>query len=226
MSDIRKVAVLGTGVLGSQIAFQTAYSGFDVVAYDISEEALEQARARLAALVETYTNEVSGAAGGKAAGALKRIALLSDLGAAVADADLVIEAVPEVLSIKQALYEKLAGLAPDRTIFATNSSTLLPSDLKAYTGRPDRFLALHFANSIWKFNTAEVMGTDDTDPAVFDALIAFASAIVGAPGTVETDTIQRLPVAALSPCVNSCANVADACAAGRNSRRPSSTFTG
>ncbi len=155
MSDIRKVAVLGTGVLGSQIAFQTAYSGFDVVAYDISEEALEQARARLAALVETYTNEVSGAAGGKAAGALKRIALLSDLGAAVADADLVIEAVPEVLSIKQALYEKLAGLAPDRTIFATNSSTLLPSDLKAYTGRPDRFLALHFANSIWKFNTAE-----------------------------------------------------------------------
>ncbi|MBL7373391.1 3-hydroxyacyl-CoA dehydrogenase, partial [Escherichia coli] len=83
-------------------------------------------------LVETYTNEVSGAAGGKAAGALKRIALLSDLGAAVADADLVIEAVPEVLSIKQALYEKLAGLAPDRTIFATNSSTLLPSDLKAY----------------------------------------------------------------------------------------------
>ena len=105
MSDIRKVAVLGTGVLGSQIAFQTAYSGFDVVAYDISEEALEQARARLAALVETYTNEVSGAAGGKAAGALKRIALLSDLGAAVADADLVIEAVPEVLSIKQALYE-------------------------------------------------------------------------------------------------------------------------
>eukprot|EP01137_Pigoraptor_chileana_P006527 Opistho-2@50994 len=139
MSDIRKVAVLGTGVLGSQIAFQTAYSGFDVVAYDISEEALEQARARLAALVETYTNEVSGTAGGKAAGALKRIALLSDLGAAVADADLVIEAVPEVLSIKQALYEKLAGLAPDRTIFATNSSTLLPSDLKAFTGRPDRF---------------------------------------------------------------------------------------
>ena len=56
MSDMRKVAVLGTGVLGSQIAFQTAYSGFDVVAYDISEEALEQARARLAALVETYTN--------------------------------------------------------------------------------------------------------------------------------------------------------------------------
>mgnify|MGYP002651910444 CR=1 FL=1 len=208
MSDIRKVAVLGTGVLGSQIAFQTAYSGFDVVAYDISEEALEQARARLAALVETYTNEVSGAAGGKAAGALKRIALLSDLGAAVADADLVIEAVPEVLSIKQALYEKLAGLAPDRTIFATNSSTLLPSDLKAYTGRPDRFLALHFANSIWKFNTAEVMGTDDTDPAVFDALIAFASAIGMVPIPVRKEKAGYVLNSLLVPLLNAAADLA------------------
>ena len=177
MSDIRKVAVLGTGVLGSQIAFQTAYSGFDVTAYDTSEEALEQARQRFAMLVETYGKEVAGAADGKAAESLQRITLSADLGSAVADADLVIEAVPELLSIKQALYEKLAGLAPERAIFATNSSTLLPSDLKAFTGRPDRFLALHFANSIWKFNTAEVMGADDTDPAVFDALIAFASAI-------------------------------------------------
>ena len=64
MSDIRKVAVLDTGVLGSQIAFQTAYSGFDVVAYDISEEALEQARQRFAMLVETYGKEVAGAAVG------------------------------------------------------------------------------------------------------------------------------------------------------------------
>ena len=167
-----------------------------------------QARARLAALVETYTNEVSGAAGGKAAGALKRIALLSDLGAAVADADLVIEAVPEVLSIKQALYEKLAGLAPDRTIFATNSSTLLPSDLKAYTGRPDRFLALHFANSIWKFNTAEVMGTDDTDPAVFDALIAFASAIGMVPIPVRKEKAGYVLNSLLVPLLNAAADLA------------------
>ena len=208
MTDIRKVAVLGTGVLGSQIAFQTAYSGFDVTAYDISDDALEQARRRFATLVETYDREVPGAAGGKSADTMQRITLSTDLGAAVADADLVIEAVPEVLDIKQALYGKLAGLAPDRTIFATNSSTLLPSDLKAFTGRPDRFLALHFANSIWKFNTAEVMGTADTDPAVFDAVIAFASAIGMVPIPVHKEKAGYVLNSLLVPFLNAAADLA------------------
>ena len=67
MTDIRKVTVLGTGVLGAQIAFQTAWSGFEVTAYDISKEALDQARQRFAGLVVTYEAEVKDAAGGKAA---------------------------------------------------------------------------------------------------------------------------------------------------------------
>jgi 3-hydroxybutyryl-CoA dehydrogenase len=62
-------------------------------------------------------------------------------------------------------------------VFATNSSTLLPSQLSAATGRPDRFLALHFANHIWRQNTAEVMGSPETDPAVFDRVLAFATEI-------------------------------------------------
>lgn len=66
--------------------------------------------------------------------------------------------------------------ASDRTIFATNSSTLLQSDLKDATGRPDRFLALHFANHVWTNNTAEIMGTPDTDPAVYQAVVAYAKA--------------------------------------------------
>lgn len=208
MTDIRKVAVLGTGVLGSQIAFQTAFSGFAVTSYDISEEALTHARERFAGLVQTYEKDVPGAAGGKAAHAFKRITLSSDLAAAVADADLVIEAVPEVLKIKQALYANLAHLAPEKTIFATNSSTLLPSDLKSSTGRPDRFLALHFANSIWKFNTAEVMGTDETDPAVFDRLIEFASAIGMVPIPVHKEKAGYVLNSLLVPFLNAAASLA------------------
>ncbi|AGP30276.1 3-hydroxybutyryl-CoA dehydrogenase [Corynebacterium terpenotabidum Y-11] len=178
MSGITNVTVLGTGVLGSQIAYQTAYSGFSVTAYDIDDNALGQARTRFADLVETYKKDaVPGAAEGRADEALTRIRLSADLADAVRDADLVIEAVPEVLSIKQETYGKLGKVAPEKTIFATNSSTLLPSDLKAFTGRPARFLALHFANRVWKFNTAEVMGTADTDPAVVDEVIAFAGEI-------------------------------------------------
>jgi 3-hydroxyacyl-CoA dehydrogenase len=175
--QIRKVAVLGTGVLGSQIAFQAAFSGFDVTAYDINDDAIAGARKRLAELAATYRDGVTGATGGKAEQAESAITLTTDLATAVKDADLVIEAVPEVLSIKQETYQRLGELAPERTIFATNSSTLLPSDIKDFTGRPDRFLALHFANQVWKYNTAEVMGTAETNPDVYQAVVDFADAI-------------------------------------------------
>ena len=174
---ISTVVVLGAGVLGAQIAFQSAFKGFAVVAYDINDAALAAARQRFDELVTTYTEEVPDAKDGAAQAALGRLVLTSDLGQAVADADLVIEAIPEVLSLKQQTYEKLNKLAPARTIFATNSSTMLPSDLKDFTGRPDRFLALHFANRVWQFNTAEVMGTDQTDPTVFRQVVEFAQAI-------------------------------------------------
>ncbi|MFE7799636.1 3-hydroxyacyl-CoA dehydrogenase [Nocardia sp. NPDC057440] len=175
--EIRRVTVLGTGVLGSQIAFQTAFKGFDVTAYDISDDALTAARDRFDKLAATYGEEVAGAADGTAEQAAAEIVLTADLAAAVRDADLVIEAVPEVLTIKQEIYKQLGELAPDRTIFATNSSTLLPSDIKDFTGRPDKFLALHFANLVWKYNTAEIMGTPETDPEVFHAVVDFAAAI-------------------------------------------------
>ncbi|UYO97889.1 3-hydroxyacyl-CoA dehydrogenase [Microbacterium sp. M28] len=178
MTDITNVTVLGTGVLGSQIAFQTAYSGFQVTAYDISDEALAKAKERFLHLVQTYRADgVEGAAEGKGEQALERIRYSADLADAVADADLVIEAVPEVLEIKQQTYEKLAAVAPEKTIFASNSSTLPLSALKDYTGRPTRFIGLHFANQVWKFNTGEVMATTDTDPVVFDTLIEFAAEI-------------------------------------------------
>ena len=208
MTEIRKVAVLGTGVLGSQIAFQSAYAGFEVVAYDINDESLQKARLRLAALVETYRKEVTGAADLQA-DTMGRIILTSDLAAAVADADLVIEAVPEVLAIKQALYEKLARLAPSDTILATNSSTLLPSDLKDFTGRPDRFLALHFANNIWKFNTAEVMGTPETDPAVFDTILKFASDIGMVPIPIRREKAGYVLNSLLVPLLNAAAELAE-----------------
>jgi 3-hydroxybutyryl-CoA dehydrogenase len=169
MTDISKVTVLGTGVLGSQIAFQTAYSGFDVVAYDIGEEALAQARLRLTGLVETYRKEVAGAAGGKADDALKRISLSSDLAASVADADLVIEAVPKCWRSSRrstGSWRSSHRPGPSSPPIARHCS----QRTKTFTGRPDRFLALHFATSIWKFNTAEVMGTPDTDPSVFEAV--------------------------------------------------------
>jgi len=172
---LKNITVLGTGVLGSQIAFQTAFSGFDVVAWDVDDAALDAARVRFRKLADRYIREdFQGSAGGKAEAALGRLRYTADLADAVADADLVIEAVPEQLELKRGIYERLGAVAPAKTIFATNSSTLLPSKLMDATGRPDRFLALHFANEIWKFNVGEVMGTSLTSQASYDTVVEFA----------------------------------------------------
>ena len=100
-----------------------------------------------------------------------------DMAAAVADADLVIESMAEDPKAKVAFYERLAPLLPAKTVIATNSSTLLPSQFAKCSGRPGKYVALHFANSIWKNNTAEVMGHDGTDQPVFDAMCEFANQI-------------------------------------------------
>lgn len=100
-----------------------------------------------------------------------------DLKKAIAGADLVIESMAENADDKIAFYKKLAPVLPEKTIVVTNSSTLLPSRFAKYTGRADRYLALHFANSIWKNNTAEIMAQPKTSPAAFDAVMAFAAQI-------------------------------------------------
>ena len=100
-----------------------------------------------------------------------------DLAKAVADADVVIEAMAEEPKAKIAIYQDLKDVLPEKTVLLTNSSTLLPSMFAAYTGRPAKYLALHFANTIWKNNTAEVMGHPGTDPEIYKETVKFADEI-------------------------------------------------
>jgi len=174
--NFKHIAVAGSGVLGSQIAYQTAFKGFQASVYDINDQALERAKERIAELRPHYRQDL-GATQEETDEAFDRISFHSDLAQAVAEADLVIEAVPEVVSIKTEFYAKLGQAAPAKTVFATNSSTLLPSQFADATGRPERFLALHFANEIWKNNTAEIMKHPGTDMQVFQDVIDFAKAI-------------------------------------------------
>lgn len=174
---MQNVTVLGTGVLGSQIILQAAYSGKDVVAYDLSDDALAALPERWAYLRPLYLRDVPDATAEKLDAAVARIRATSDLADAVRDADLVIEAVPERVDVKRDIWTKVGALAPTKTIFATNSSTLLPSAIADASGRPGHFLALHFANEVWKFNTGEVMGHAGTDPDAFEAVAGFAAEI-------------------------------------------------
>lgn len=100
-----------------------------------------------------------------------------DLAKALADADIVIESMSEDPQAKIDVYEQMKDLLSEKTILVTNSSTLLPSTFAEHTGRPAKYCALHFANTIWKNNTAEVMGHPGTDPEVYKQVVAFAADI-------------------------------------------------
>jgi 3-hydroxyacyl-CoA dehydrogenase len=174
--NYKNITVAGSGVLGSQIAYQTAFHGFQVSVYDINDEALDLAKERIKKLKPRYQEDLK-ATREEVDDAYDRLSFHSDLAEAVKDADLVIEAIPERVEIKIDFYKKLAAVAPDKTVFVTNSSTLLPSQFAEATGRPEKFLALHFANEIWKNNTAEIMKHPGTDMQYFDEIIEFATAI-------------------------------------------------
>lgn len=197
---MKNVTILGGGVLGSQIAFQTAYSGFNVTIYLRSEGSIERCKPKLVKLKETYINAINlmtkdksyetwcnGIASidefdkdtclKKVEEAANNIKIELDLEKAVADADLVIESMSEEFEAKKELFIKLAPILPSKTILVTNSSTMLPSRLAKYTGREEKFLALHFANSIWKNNIAEVMKQSKTKEEYFNIILKFAKDI-------------------------------------------------
>ena len=101
----------------------------------------------------------------------------TDMAKAVADADIVVESMSEDPKAKIGVYTAMKDLLPEKTLLFTNSSTMLPSTFEKYTGRPEKYCAVHFANTIWKNNTAEIMGHAGTAPETFRAALAFAEAI-------------------------------------------------
>ena len=196
---IEKVVVAGGGVLGSQIAFQTAYCGFDVTIWLRSEGSIGRTQPKIDSVYKSYIEAIEGMADGsgtwcagiadsnapfnkeaclaKVEQAYKNLKLELDMAKAVSDADLVIESMSEDPKAKIDVYQKLAPLLPEKALLASNSSTLLPSQFAKFTGRPEKYGSLHFANSIWKNNTAEVMGHDGTSKETFDKLMEFANQI-------------------------------------------------
>jgi 3-hydroxybutyryl-CoA dehydrogenase len=100
-----------------------------------------------------------------------------DKAAAVKDAYIVIESMSEDPQAKIDVYTQFKDLLDEDTILVTNSSTLLPSMFAEYTGRPEKYLSMHFANTIWKNNTAEIMGHPGTDPEIYKKVVEFAKEI-------------------------------------------------
>lgn len=173
MSRLNRVTLLGSGVLGGQIAWHSAYRGKTVTVYDIAEDALEHCRQMHERYAAIYLADM-GATNTDIVATHDRLTYSVDLAGAVAQADLVIEAVPEIPDVKTAVYHEMAELLPEHTVIATNSSTLLPSSFAQATGRPEKFCALHFGNGIWAMNFAEIMAHTATTRDTLIEITEFA----------------------------------------------------
>jgi 3-hydroxybutyryl-CoA dehydrogenase len=160
VSAIRTVGVVGAGLMGAGIAQAAASAGFATILQDVDEAALTRARAGMEKSTAKFV-EKGQLTGEARAAALGRVTTTTGLGA-MARADLVIEAITEDAAAKTGLYRELNALCPSPTTFASNTSSLSIGMLAAGSGRPDRFVGLHFFNPVPLMPLVEVIRGETT----------------------------------------------------------------
>lgn len=172
---IQKVGVAGCGLMGSGIAEVAAKGGFDVLVREVDERAVEAGRGRIeGSLARALKREKITAEDRDEV--LGRVRFTTEI-EALADRDIVIEAVIEELAVKNELFGTLDGLCPDHTIFATNTSSLTVSEMAAAVERPDRVVGLHFFNPVPVMKLVEVVRTIATSDETWERSQAFARAL-------------------------------------------------
>lgn len=183
-NEFARVAVLGAGTMGAGIAQICAAAGSKVALYDVEQRfvdaGMERVRAFLAKGVEKgkTTPEERDAV-------LGTLRATTDLRAAVADAELVVEAIPEKLDLKQAVFGQVASMGSETTVLATNTSSLGLGDIFAKTPRPGRCVGMHFFNPPPLMPLLEVVRMGETDDATVQRVLAYAKRLGKEPIVVK-----------------------------------------
>ncbi len=167
MSEIKKVAVLGAGIMGNGIAQVSAQAGFQVAMRDLEDQfiqrgfdSIEKSLGRMKKSGKISEDE--------AAEILGRIKGTTDLEEAVKDADLVIEAIHENLEQKQQLFREVDALCPEHTVLATNTSTIRITAIASATKRPDKVVGMHFSNPVPVMRGVELIRALQTSEATME----------------------------------------------------------
>lgn len=185
-SVVKRIAVIGAGTMGAQIAQQAGLHGISVALYDISpvqiERGLASNRRHLQRRVEKgmLTNEACEAALGK-------VVAVADLASAVSDAEIVIEAIAEDLSLKRELFARLDDLAPANAMLASNSSTMTISELTNDLPNRQRTVAVHFFNPVLVMRLVEIAPALYTSPETVSAAVAFCQQIDREPVVLQRE---------------------------------------
>ncbi|HYW08229.1 MAG TPA: 3-hydroxyacyl-CoA dehydrogenase family protein [Longimicrobium sp.] len=184
--SISRVAVIGAGTMGHGIAQVCAMAGYETVLFDPQAGATERALARIGENLEKGV-ERGKVAADDAAGARGRLHAGASLARSVAEAGLMIEAIPEAMELKERIFREAHEAAPADAILASNTSSLSVSRIAEATGAPERVIGLHFFNPVHIMKLLEVVRGAATSDATTDAALAFAARI-GKEPIVVTDT--------------------------------------
>jgi len=175
LTEIKRVGVLGCGLMGSGIAQVAATAGYDTIVRDVSQEIWDRARAGMEKSLARFV-EKGKLAAAKRDAALKRLTFTTAT-AELQGCDIVVEAVTEDLELKNALWKELDGRSGPMTIFASNTSSLTIAAMAAATRRGDRFVGLHFFNPVPLMPLVEVVRTVTTSEETFRRAFAFAQSL-------------------------------------------------
>lgn len=170
---VATVAVLGAGTMGHGIAQVSAAVGCSVRVYDIDQEAVDSGLARIRANLDKGIERGKVTADERDA-ALAHVQGTTAIADAVAEADLVIEAAPESMDLKESIFRQVDDAAPDHAILATNTSSLSIGRIASVTGDPTRFVGMHFFNPVHIMKLVEVVWGPETSDHTRDTAVAFA----------------------------------------------------
>lgn len=175
MGEIRKVAVLGCGLMGSGIAEVCAKAGYETRVREISDELAQKGRASIEKSLTRAVDKgkLEASARDEILGRVKVTTKLADL----KDCDIIIEAVTESLDLKNDMFRELDDVCADHTIFASNTSSLTIAAMAAATSRPHRFVGLHFFNPVPVMKLVEVVRSIATESAAFRTTYDFATSL-------------------------------------------------
>src|SRR5881296_4415390 len=175
MTEIRRVGVLGCGLMGSGIAQVAATAGHETIVRDVSQQIWERARGGIEKSLAKFVEKGKLPTADRNA-ALKRLTFTTATGD-LKGCDIVVEAITEDLELKNALWKELDVLCPPHTIFASNTSSLTIAAMAAATKRGDRFVGLHFFNPVPLMPLVEVVRTVTTSAETFQRAFAFAKSL-------------------------------------------------
>ena len=183
--EIKNVLILGAGTLGSRVGLQAAISNYHVVIYDIHESALQQARGVMDKVLR-YAVKVQLIKEEDKPSILSRIKFTTSATEAVIDADIISESVTEDPSIKEKVWKQFGEIAPEKTIFTTNTSYLLPSHFATLSGRPEKFCAFHF-HDVFTARVVDIMPHPGTHPDIIPLLFDFGKKLNQVPVLVKKE---------------------------------------